>query len=82
MAKAIVTKVHNATDISKGVSIRLLPDPEPQAHPAWAIESAVKAGAATRVDEKSTSSAKAKTASRGDDKTPSSAAADTSKKDG
>ena len=47
MAKAIVTKVHNATDISKGVSIRLLPDPEPQTHPAWVIESAVEAGAAT-----------------------------------
>ena len=61
MAKAIVTKVHNATDISKGVSIRLLPDPEPQTHPAWVIESAVEAGAATRVDDTPTPSAKADT---------------------
>lgn len=61
MAKAIINKVHNATDISKGISIRLLPDPEPQTLPVWVIESAVEAGAATRVDDSSTSSAKADT---------------------
>ena len=61
MAKAIVTKVHNATDISKGVSIRLLPDPKPQTYPAWVFESAVEAGAATRVDDTPTPSAKADT---------------------
>lgn len=61
MAKAIVNKVHNATDIKKGVSIRLLPDPEPQTLPVWVIESAVKAGAATRVDDAPTTSANADT---------------------
>lgn len=64
MAKAIVNKVHNATDTTKGVSIRLLPDPEPQTLPVWVIDSAVKAGAATRVDDASTTSAKADTSKK------------------
>lgn len=64
MAKAIVNKVHNATDTTKGVSVRLRPDPEPQTLPVWVIDSAVNAGAATRVDDASTSSAKADTSKK------------------
>lgn len=50
MAKAIFTKRFDATDTKKGVSIRIQPNPEPQTIPAWAIDLAVEAGVATRVD--------------------------------
>lgn len=50
MAKAIFNKRFDATDTTKGVSMRIHPDPEPQSIPAWAIDLAVEAGAATRVE--------------------------------
>ena len=48
MAKAIFSRRFNATDIKKGVSIRIEPMGTPQTFPEWVIAQAEAAGAATR----------------------------------
>lgn len=52
MAKAIFTRRFDATDTTKGVSIRIEASDRPQTFPAWVIDRAVEAGAATRVPRK------------------------------
>lgn len=49
MAKAIFHRRFNATDVKKGVSIRIHPSAEPQSFPRWVIAKAEAAGAATRI---------------------------------
>lgn len=49
MAKAIFNRRFDATDIKRGVSIRIEPGEAPQEFPDWVIVAAEKAGAATRV---------------------------------
>lgn len=48
MAKAIFHRRFDATDIRRGVSMRIDPSPDPQSLPTWVIDLAVAAGAATR----------------------------------
>lgn len=50
MAKATVSRVFDATDTTKGVSMRVYPDEKPQTLPAWVIEAGVAVGAAMRVE--------------------------------
>lgn len=57
MAKAIFNRRFDATDTKQGVSIRVEASDEPQTVPSWVIELAVKAGAATRVEGTSKSTA-------------------------
>lgn len=57
MAKAKVTRRFFATDMEKGVSVLMEPSEEPQTFPVWAIEQAQQGGAATRVDDETTSAA-------------------------
>lgn len=59
MAKAKVTRRFFATDMEKGVSVLMEPGEEPQTFPVWAIAQAQQAGAATRVDDETTSAAEA-----------------------
>lgn len=58
MAKAIFNRRFDATDTTRGVSIRIEASPEPQDFPKWAIDLAVEKGAAELID-KPTASAKA-----------------------
>ena len=51
MAKAIFHRLFNATDTTKGVSIRIQPSPQPQTFPRWVIAKAIEAGAATPYDQ-------------------------------
>ena len=48
MAKAIVHKTFDATDITRGVSIRVYPSCRPQTLPSWVIAKGEAAGAAHR----------------------------------
>lgn len=49
MAKAVFTRRFDATDTTKGISIRIYPASEPQTYPEWVIAKAERAGAATRI---------------------------------
>lgn len=57
MAKATFHRRFNATDTTKGVSIRIQPTDGPKTFPGWMIDLAVKAGAATREEPKAASAA-------------------------
>ncbi|MEE2860842.1 MAG: hypothetical protein VYB46_08530 [Pseudomonadota bacterium] len=48
MAKAVFHRRFDATDIKKGVSIRIEPMDAPQSFPEWVIAKAEAEGAATR----------------------------------
>lgn len=48
MAKAVFHRRFDATDTTKGVSIRVNPAEAPQTLPEWVIAKAEAAGAATR----------------------------------
>lgn len=50
MAKATVSRTFDATDTTKGVSVRVQPGEKPQTLPVWVIEAGEAVGAATRVD--------------------------------
>lgn len=60
MAKATFHRRFDATDGKKGVSVRIHPTDGPKTFPAWVIDLAVKAGAATREDPKAASAAQTK----------------------
>lgn len=47
MAKAIFHRMFDATDTTKGVSIRVQPSEKPQSFPQWVITKAIEAKAAT-----------------------------------
>lgn len=57
MAKATFHRRFDATDLGRGVSIRIEPSKTPKTFPAWVIDLAVEAGAATREEPKAASSA-------------------------
>ena len=57
MAKATFHRRFNATDTKKGVSLKIEPTDGPKTFPAWIIDLAVKAGAATREEPKAASAA-------------------------
>ena len=57
MAKATFHRRFNATDTTKGVSLKIEPTDGPKTFPAWIIDLAVKAGAATRDEPKAASAA-------------------------
>ena len=57
MAKATFHRRINATDTKKGVSLKIEPTDGPKTFPAWIIDLAVKAGAATREEPKAASAA-------------------------
>ncbi|MDO5621916.1 MAG: hypothetical protein Q4G24_10645 [Paracoccus sp. (in: a-proteobacteria)] len=58
MAKATFHRRFDATDIKRGVSRRIEPTGTPQTFPAWVIDLAVEAGAATREETKAAGAAK------------------------
>lgn len=60
MAKATFHRRFDATDLKRGVSCRIEPTDGPKTFPAWMIDLAVEAGAATREEPKAASAAKAK----------------------
>ena len=60
MAKAIFHRRFDATDVHKGVSVRIEPTDGPKTFPAWVIDRAVEAGAATREEPKAASAAQTK----------------------
>jgi hypothetical protein len=57
MAKATFHRRFDATDTTRGVSKRIEPTDGPKTFPAWIIDLAVKAGAATREEPKAASAA-------------------------
>lgn len=57
MAKATFHRRFDATDTNRGVSKRIEPTDGPKTFPAWIIDLAVKAGAATREEPKAASAA-------------------------
>ena len=57
MAKATFHRRFDATDPRRGVSRRIEPTDGPKTFPAWIIDLAVKAGAATREEPKAASAA-------------------------
>ena len=57
MAKATFHRRFDATDPRRGVSRRIEPTDGPKTFPAWIIDLAVKAGAATREETKAASAA-------------------------
>lgn len=59
MAKATFHRRFDATDVHKGVSVRIEPTDGPKTFPAWIIDRAVEAGAATREEPKAAGAAKA-----------------------
>ncbi|WP_313349789.1 hypothetical protein [Paracoccus sp. (in: a-proteobacteria)] len=59
MAKAVFHRRFDATDTTKGVSIRIEAMDEPQIFPEWVIAKAVKAGAATSVQKQTRPAARA-----------------------
>lgn len=50
MAKATFHRRFDATDTTRGISRRIAPTDGPKTFPAWIIDLAVAAGAATRED--------------------------------
>ena len=58
MAKATFHRRFNATDTTKGVSLKIEPTDGPKTFPAWVIDLAVEAGAATREETNAASAAK------------------------
>lgn len=60
MAKATFHRRFDATDTKKGVSLRIEPTEGPKIFPAWVIDQAVEAGAATREESKAASAAQTK----------------------
>lgn len=58
MAKATIHRRFDATDVKRGVSVRIEPTDGPKTFPAWVIDRAVEAGAATREEPKAASAAK------------------------
>ncbi|SHL80586.1 hypothetical protein SAMN05444389_101440 [Paracoccus solventivorans] len=52
MAKATFHRRFDATDTKRGISVRIEPTDGPQTFPAWIIDRAVQAGAATREQTK------------------------------
>lgn len=60
MAKAIVTRRFDATDVRKGLSRRIQPSPKPQTLPAWVVDIGVSVGAAERVDTNAAGAAEPK----------------------
>lgn len=58
MAKATFHRRFDATDTKRGVSVRIEPTDGPKTFPAWVIDRAVEAGAATREEPKAASAAK------------------------
>lgn len=50
MAKAIVHRQFDATDLTKGTSMRINPHDDPKNYPAWVIAAGEAVGAAVRVD--------------------------------
>ncbi|MCJ8138605.1 hypothetical protein [Falsirhodobacter halotolerans] len=48
MAKAQFHRLFNATDVKRGVSMRIEPHEAFRTYPAWVIDKAEAAGAATR----------------------------------
>lgn len=62
MAKAVFHRRFDATDTKKGISLRIQPSGEAQDFPAWVVEKAVKAGAATREERKAPAKRPAKPA--------------------
>ena len=57
MAKATFHRRFNATDTKRGVSLKIEPTDGPKTFPAWIVDLAVKAGAATREEPKAASAA-------------------------
>ena len=57
MAKSTFHRRFDATDTKRGVSKRIEPTDGPKTFPAWIIDLAVKAGAATREEPKAASAA-------------------------
>ena len=57
MAKATFHRRFDATDGKRGVSRRIEPTDGPKTFPAWIIDLAVEAGAATREEPKAASAA-------------------------
>ena len=57
MAKAVFHRRFNATNVKRGVSIRIEPLGKPQSFPEWVIAKAEAAGAATRVKSKPSAAA-------------------------
>ena len=57
MAKATFHRRFDATDPRRGVSRRIEPTDGPKTFPAWIIDLAVEAGAATREETKAASAA-------------------------
>ena len=57
MAKAVFHRRFDATDTKRGVSKRIETTDGPKTFPAWIIDLAVKAGAATREEPKAASAA-------------------------
>ncbi len=57
MVKAVFHTRFDATDPKKGTSIRVQASPDPQDFPAWVIDKAEAAGAATRETTKSAAKA-------------------------
>ena len=57
MAKATFHRRFDATDTKRGVSKRIEPTDGPKTFPAWIVDLAVKAGAATREEPKAASAA-------------------------
>ena len=60
MAKAMVSRRFDATDVKKGVSRRIEPSDKPQTLPAWVVDAGVAAGAAERVDSNAAGAAEQK----------------------
>lgn len=58
MAKATIHRRFDATDTKRGVSVRIEPTDGPKTFPAWVIDRAVEAGAATREEPKAAGAAK------------------------
>ncbi len=65
MAKAIVHRRFNATDLKKGTSLRIDPHDDARSYPEWVIAAGEAAGAVTR-DDKPATGRPAKSGPKGD----------------
>lgn len=65
MAKITVQRRFNATDLTKGVSMRIDPHDDARSYPEWVIAAGEAAGAVTR-DEKTATGTPAKSGPKGD----------------